>query len=127
MHIEGEGNSEPKSAIKHIKKLRKAGNKIKKFEGDGKFDTNKMFDALGDAESNIKIRKNAKLRLTECIAESPRIYSWEDVSKSKRRKGEIRKYRKLGYKGWAKETKYRNRWATEGIFSAVKENSVKIW
>jgi len=86
VHIEGEGDSEPKSAVKHIKKLRKAGNKITKFEGDGKFDTNKMFDALGDAESTIKIRKNAKLRLT----------------KSKRRKGEIRKYRKLGYKGWAK-------------------------
>ena len=62
-HIEGEGDSEPKSAIKHIKKLRKAENKITKFEGDGKFDTNEMLVALGDAESTIKMRKNTKLRL----------------------------------------------------------------
>lgn len=105
VHLEGEGDSEPKSAIKHMKKLRKAGNKIKKFHGDGKFDTNDMFDGLGNAKSAIKIRKNAKLRRT----------------KSKRRKAEIRKYRKLGYKKWAKKTRYGNRWpATEGIFSAVK-------
>jgi len=62
-----------------------------------------------------KIRKNTKLRLT----------------KSKRIKEEIRKYRELGYKRWAKETKYGNRWpATEGIFSAAKrkfgENLVEI-
>ena len=88
VHIEGEGDSEPKSAAKHIKKLRKAGNKITKFAGDGKFDTNEMFDVLRDAKSAIKIRKNAKLRLT----------------KSKRRKEEIKKYRKLGYKRWAEET-----------------------
>ncbi|MEM3830297.1 MAG: hypothetical protein QXP36_13950 [Conexivisphaerales archaeon] len=85
--------------------MRKAGNKIKKFHGDGKFDTNEMFDTPGDAKSAIKIRKNAKLRRT----------------KSKRRKTEIRKYRKLGYKRWAKRTHYGDRWpATEGIFSAVK-------
>jgi len=36
-------------------------------------------------------------------------------------KEEIRKYLELGYKRWAKETKYGNRWpATEGIFFAVK-------
>ena len=111
VHIEGEGDSEPKSAVKHTKKPRKAGNKITKFEGDGKFDTNKMFDALGDAESAIKMRKNTKLRLT----------------KSKRRKGEIRKYRKLGYKGWAKKQNMETDGCKEGISSAVKENSVKIW
>jgi len=64
-----------------------------------------MFDALSDAKSAIKIRKNTKLRLT----------------KSKRRKEEIRKYRELSYRRWAEETKYENRWlATEGIFSAAK-------
>ena len=105
VHIEGEGDSEPKSAIRHIKKLRKAGNKIKRFHGDGKFDTNDVFDTLGDAKSAVKIRKNAKLRRT----------------RSKRRKAEIRKYRKLGYKKWSKRTHYGDRWpATEGIFSAVK-------
>jgi len=67
---------------------------------DGKFDTNKMFDALGDAESAIKIHKNAKLRLTN----------------SKRRKEEIRKYRELGYKRWAKETKY-GRWLAAEVYS----------
>ena len=104
VHIEGEGDSEPKSAIKHIKKLRKASNKVSKFDSDGKFDTNEMLDALGDAESTIKIRKNA-LQFTE----------------SKRRKGEIRKYRELGYKKWAKENKiWKQIAATEGIFSAVK-------
>jgi len=99
VHIEGEGDSEPKSAIKRIKKLRKASNKVIKFDSDGKFDTNKLFDALGDAESAIKIRKNIKI----CKNAKLRF------TKSERRKGEIRKYRELGYKRWTKETKYRNR------------------
>jgi len=72
VHIEGEGDSEPKFAIKHIKKLRKASNKVIKFDSDGKFDTNEMLDALGDAESTIKIRKNAKLRLLGANAEKER-------------------------------------------------------
>lgn len=43
------------------------------------------------------------------------------VGGSKRRRNEIRKYRKLGYEQWARETRYGMRWvATEGIFSAVK-------
>jgi len=61
VHIEGEGDSEPKSAIKPAQ----GRNKVSKFDGNGKFDTNEMFDALGDAESAIKIRKNAKLRLSK--------------------------------------------------------------
>ena len=51
VHIEGQGDSELKSAVKHIKKLHKAGNKVSKFDSDGKFDTNEIFGALGDVKS----------------------------------------------------------------------------
>jgi hypothetical protein len=51
--------SEPKVAAKHIKLLKENGIKLKKFYGDGAYDTNKIFNSIGDAESAIKIRKNA--------------------------------------------------------------------
>jgi len=51
--------SEPKVALKHIELLKENGIKLKKFYGDGAYDTNKMFNAIGEAESAIKIRKNA--------------------------------------------------------------------
>ena len=51
--------SEPKVAVKHIKLLKEKGIKLKKFYGDGAYDTNEIFNVIGDAESAIKIRKNA--------------------------------------------------------------------
>jgi len=105
--IEGEGESEPKIAEKHLKELKKDGVNVKKFYGDGAFsgDTNALFEYLEEVESAIKIRKNAS---TCCRG-------------SKRRREEIREYRKLGYDRWSAEKRYGMRWvATEGIFSAVK-------
>ena len=48
---------EPKVAAKHIKLLKENGIKLKKFYG--MIDTNELFNVIGDAESAIKIRKNA--------------------------------------------------------------------
>jgi len=97
--------SEPKVAAKHIKLLKENGIKLKKFYGDGAYDTNEIFNAIGDAESAIKIRKNATTY--RCRG-------------SRRRRQEVREYMKLGYKKWAKKVKYGLRWAIEGIFSSIK-------
>jgi hypothetical protein len=90
----GEG-SEAEIAVKQIKRMQDNGIKLKKFYGDGAYDTNEVFYAIGDAESAIKIRKNAS---TCCPC-------------SRRRREEIRKYFSLGYKAWSKITKYGLRWA----------------
>lgn len=115
-YIEGKGKSEPKVVEKHLKKLKKKGKKIRKFYGDGAYDTNRMFDILeeSDAEGAIKIRDNASKR--HCRG-------------SRRRRKEIREYLRKGYEEWARDKNYGMRWvATEGIFSAVKrkfgENTV---
>jgi len=81
---------------------------INKFFGDGSFDTNNLFDFcdLYQIEPIIKIRKNAVV----------------DLEGSWKRNIELAKYKKLGYKKWAKKRKYGMRWTgTEGIFSAVKK------
>jgi len=48
--------SEPKLDAKHIKLLKEKGIKLKKFYGDCAYDTNEIFNSIGDAESAIKIR-----------------------------------------------------------------------
>ncbi len=107
-HIEGKGQpSEPEIAIKHMRELIEKKNKIRGMKGDGKFDTNDVFDFTGKnkIKTAIPVRKNAKIRRT----------------KSRYRRKEIRKQRKLSYKKWAKKTHYGDRWvATEGKFSIVK-------
>lgn len=107
--IEGEGDSEPEVAMSHLEELIRQGFDINKFYGDGSFDVHDLFDLLDQYAilSGIKIRKNASLD--------------PDGKGSWRRKQEVLKYRKLGYKKWAKDTSYGRRWTgTEGIFSAVK-------
>jgi len=96
--------SEPKVAAKHIELLKEKWIKMKKFYGDCAYDTNEIFNAIGDAESAMKIRKNATTY--RC--------------KGRRRRQEVREYIKLGYKKWAKKVKYGLRWAIEGIFSSIK-------
>ena len=55
--------------------------------------------------SAVKIRQNAII----------------DPGDSVRRNIEVAKFQELGYKEWAKQRKYGQRWVgTEGIFSAVK-------
>ena len=93
----------------HLKNLIEQGFDIDEFFGDGSFDVHDLFDLLDQYAilSGIKIRKNASID--------------PDGAGSWRRKQEVLKYRKLGYKKWAKQTNYGRRWTgTEGIFSAVK-------
>ncbi len=107
--IDGEGDSEPEIAMHHLENLIEQGFDIGKFFGDGSFDVHDLFDLLDQYAilSGIKIRKNASID--------------PDGTGSWRRKQEVLKYRKLGYKKWARETEYGRRWTgTEGIFSAVK-------
>ncbi len=104
--IEGEGDSEADVAKKHMEGLKNKGKKIKKFWGDGLFDSNELFNYLDEngIESAVKIRKNAV-----------------ETGNGSARNKEVRKYMKKGYKKWAKEREYGQRWnGTEGIISAVK-------
>ena len=105
--LEGEGDSEPDIAQKHMQELIDEGQKINEFFGDGLLDTHKLFDFcdMKKIDPKIKIRKNAVV----------------DEDGSWKRNVEIKKYKKMGYKKWAKEKSYGRRWTgTEGIFSAVK-------
>jgi len=107
--VDGEGASEPEVAMSHLEQLIALGFDVDKFFGDGSFDAHTLFDLLDQYAilSGIKIRKNASL-------DPEGTGSW-------RRKQEVLKYRKKGYKKWARETEYGRRWTgTEGIFSAVK-------
>ncbi len=107
--IDGEGDSEPEVAMSHLEMLIKNGYDIRRFFGDGAFDVHDLFDLLDQYGilSSIKIRKNASLD--------------EEGKGSWRRRQEVLKYRKKGYKKWATENEYGRRWTgTEGIFSAVK-------
>ena len=106
--LEGEGNSEPEVAEKHMKELIEEGNNIDEFFGDGSFDKHALFDFCDKhiIKPVIKIRESAD----------------PDAEGSWRRSVEVKKYKKLGYKKWAKQNKYGRRWTgTEGIFSAVKK------
>ena len=106
--LEGEGNSEPEIAEKQMAELIEEGNIIKKFFGDGSFPTHKLFDFCDQhkIQTAIKIGKSAN----------------PEVKGSWRRSIEVKKYKKLGYKKWAKQNDYGRRWTgTEGIFSAVKK------
>lgn len=105
--IEGEGDSEPDIAEKHMERLMKRGLKIDKFWGDGSFDDIDLFKFLqnhGIADA-IKTRKNAVI--------NPRD--------PPNRKRSVKEMKKEGYKKWAKKREYGQRWTgTEGLFSAVK-------
>jgi len=96
-HVEGEGESEPKIARKHLKSLKEGGKRVKKFYGDGAFDTNSLFDYLeaSGIESAVKIRSNA---------------SNHYCRGSKRRRREVREYQRLGYEQWAGKKEYGMRW-----------------
>jgi len=85
--------------------LRKNKKKIKKVILDGHHDCEQTFNLCAELgiEPVIKIRKNA---------------SENGMS---RRAKEVRLYKEIGYKQWAKEKEYGLRWpSSEGIFSAVK-------
>jgi hypothetical protein len=79
--------------------------KLKKVLADGLHDCEDTFNLLNQLGINagIKIRENA---CDEGLGARP---------------NEVRLYKEIGYKEWAEEKGYGERWlATEGIFSAVK-------
>lgn len=85
--------------------LRKNKKNIKKALMDGLHDCEDTFDLCDklNIEKGIKIRENAS---DEGLGARPK---------------EVRLYKEIGYKKWAKKKGYGYRWvATEGIFSAVK-------
>lgn len=105
--IEGEGESEPEIAHKHMQELIDEGKKIEKFWGDGAFDSLSLFNFL---DRNI---------IEDAI--KPRKLDTSNAPDSYCRKRAIEKFKEKGYKKWAEEKKYGMRWpGTEGIFSAVK-------
>lgn len=111
VHIEGKGHSESQTAAAHVRAATERGYRVRKFYGDGAYDTNGMFVALREAgtEPVVKIRKTA----------TSKIRSNRHNSKARRRA--VREYQALGYAAWAAQKQYGLRWpGTEGIFSAVK-------
>ncbi len=105
-HVEGEGPTEPDIGMKQNKELMEKGYKIHKHSADGRYDTDKNFDFWeeNNTETAIPPRRNAKIRR----------------SKSKRRKKEIRTFRRLGFKRWYHAKNYGDRLAVEGENSGVK-------
>jgi len=99
----GNENLDERSAARGM--LRKNKKNIKKALMDGWHDCEDTFDLCRELgiEPGIKIRENAS------------------ESGLGARPEEVRLYKNIGYKKWAKEKGYGYRWvATEGIFSATK-------
>ena len=99
--------SEPKIAEKHLTSIiQNGGNAVKSYD-DGAFDVKDFFNFLeqNNIESAIRIRSNASVKARGSL----------------RRKREVLKFKKAGYRDWADETEYGMRWPmTEGHFSAIK-------
>lgn len=105
--IEGEGDSEPKTALRHIKKLKEKGKKVKKFWGDPGLDDRNLINCLAANGAEIAIK--------------PRKLDTSNDPESAERKKLVEELKKKGYRKWAKDRKYGMRWVgTEGVFSAVK-------
>lgn len=105
--IEGEGDSEPEIAIRHMNNLWNYGVTIDKFWGDGAFDVIDLFNLLEEhsTESAIPPRDNAS----------------ENANGSMRRAREVAEYQLQSWNDWARGKQYGKRWpGTEGIFSSVK-------
>ncbi|MGI0140727.1 MAG: transposase, partial [Thermoplasmata archaeon] len=120
VHIEGKGHSESPTAARHVRTATEQGYRVRKFYGDGAYDTRAMFRALQETgtEPVVKTHRNAQTsaRHTNGPGGTPRRRA-------------VRGYRKLGYRAWAETKGYGMRWpGSEGIFSAMKrkfgENTV---
>jgi hypothetical protein len=106
------GDSEPDIFARHIDQLIKKGAKIIKGCGDGAHDKRKLFNKFEqhNIEQVLKIRINASTKAKGSVS----------------RAREVRKFKELGYKEWAKQKKYGMRWGTEGKFSSVKRKFGEI-
>jgi len=99
--------SETDTAILHTKNILKKRGKVEKVYDDGGYDTKKYFNFLEEhkIESAIRTRMDGSTK----------------SHGSMRRKREKGRFKELGYKEWAKEKNYGERWVmTEGHFSAIK-------
>lgn len=99
--------SEPNAAEKHITSIIEEGGNVVKSYNDGAFDVKNFFNFLEQhgIESAIRIRANATTK----------------ARGSRRRKKEVLKFKEMGYKNWAEEANYGDRWPmTEGHFSGIK-------
>ena len=125
-HIEGEGDDEPKVAMKHIRKLERKGKKVKGFYGDGKFDTNDTFEELDkrNIEPKVPVAINASSPDSgHARRKQVRIqFGLPKGSKSHNHYFKDTKIRRKRWqKRWRENVKHGDRWpGTEGIFSAVK-------
>lgn len=83
---------------------------VERAGGDGLYDTNQNFDELKKRKikASIKIRRNA--------VDGPPVITPD----MKARLAEVKKFKKWGYKKWAKKRKYGQRWRVEGSFSRLK-------
>lgn len=105
--MDGEGDSEPKIAMKHLNNLWSFGIEIDKFWGDGAYDVKELFNLLQQhgTESAIPPRDDAS----------------KNADGSMRRVREVFEYQIKTWDVWARDKQYGKRWpGTEGIFSAVK-------
>lgn len=105
--IDGEGLSEPDTAMKHLENLWSNNIIVDKFWGDGAFDVLELFNLLErhSTESAIPPRDNAS----------------KNSNGSMRRLMEVFEYQTKTWAEWARDKQYGKRWlGTEGIFSAIK-------
>ena len=125
-YIDGEGLGEPKTSMKHIRKLTRNGKKIKSFCGDGGFDTNDIFNMLNKLGIEPKIpvqinasssgsgpprRKEIRKQFNLPTGKKSHNHYFKDTEKRRR------KYQKR----WRTRVKHGDRWpGNEGMFSAVK-------
>lgn len=99
--------SETDTAILHTKNIIEKGGKVEKVYDDGGYDTKKYFNFLEEKKIEAAIR----VRMDGCT----------NANGSMRRKREKEHFVELGYKTWAKEKAYGDRWVmTEGHFSGIK-------
>ncbi len=92
VYIEGKGHSESQTAAVHVQAAAQGGYRVRKFYGDGAYDTHDMFGALHSTgtEPVIQIRKGA----SASHRHSPR-------HSNKYRRRAVRAYQALGYEAWA--------------------------
>lgn len=106
-NIDGEGESEPNTAMKHLRELYSQGIEVEKFWGDGAFDVRELF--------NLLERHGTKSAIP------PRDDATNNAKGSMRRAREVKEYKEKTWNDWTKDKQYGLRWlGTEGIFSSIK-------
>jgi hypothetical protein len=125
-HIQGEGQDEPKVAMRHIRKIERNGKNVNSFYGDGKFDTNETFKELDKRgiEPKIPVHINASSRGSD-PPRRKQVRTQFGLPTGKKSHNhylkDTEKRRRKWQKKWRKEVCHGDRWpGNEGIFSAVK-------